>query len=107
MATMLTLHCKEKNEVVSVKNNDSCLLVNIYEQEDGMLINIQDNTVNVECLIHQTQDALALYTDLMAGKIISVDDIFTGVPDDMEDKGEDEDEDEDDDNDGDWQPKKK
>ena len=76
--TMLTMHCAEKNEVVAVHRLAADLLVNVYEQEDGMLINVQSQEHNVEALLTAKQPALDLYTKLMSGEIVAVDDIFIG-----------------------------
>ena len=76
---MLILHCQDKNEMVAIAKNTPGLMINIYDQEDGMLINLSTADHNVEALVKGKRACIALYNDLLAGTV-EVDDIFVGAP---------------------------
>lgn len=88
------ISCTEKNEVVVFNAADAT--VNIWEQDDGMLVEVNTTTISAQGLIKsKSRSALDLYGTLESGNFLNVDDLFVvNVLEDEDDEEEDEEMDE-------------
>lgn len=86
----LKISCPEKNEVMVFNAADAT--VDIWEQDDGMLVEISTATIAAQGLItDKSRKARAIYEALETGNFLEVDDIFTinALTDDEGDEDED------------------
>lgn len=85
---MIKLHHSKENEIVVVDSKDST--INIYHQEDGMLISIESPVSSVEALLeNKTTDAKQIYESLIKGDWFDVDAIYVYGAGDADEEDED------------------
>lgn len=100
----LVIYCASSNETVSVRSED-ITLVNVFSQDNGMLINVVGTSFNIEALQTKIRSALEVHSDVVNAVnsemgILEVDNLYIR---DIDSLSSDEDEsDEDDDNDQQW-----
>lgn len=86
---MLILHCAETNEMVAIPSNNPSLMINIFRQEDGMLISLRDENRSIEGLKRDVDiPVMDLYKELMSGNPLTVDALYNS--EDALDEGTDE-----------------
>lgn len=101
---MGVIYCKTSNELVSVNLANPALVVNIYEQDNGMLVALSDGIHDIQALQYAKRPATDVLAELETAPHFAADELFVVMPSSA---GEDEEEDGDDgdgDEDGeDWQ----
>lgn len=105
---MGVINCKTSNELVSVNLANPALVVNIYEQDNGMLIALSDGLHDIQALQYAKRPATDVLAELEAKGQLEADELYVVTPtsdgSDEDEDGEDADADEDEDEDGeDWQ----
>lgn len=92
---MIILYCKQTNELVSVPFED-ITFCNIYQQEDGILINVVGESFNIEALRTNIVPVPEVYKELFNSSnngFIEVDALFIRDVDSLEESEEEEDND--------------
>lgn len=104
---MGVIYCKTSNELVSFNFANPALVINIYEQDNGMLVALSDGVHDVQALQYAKREATEVLAELETKERFEADELFmAGGPGDDEDEDGDSDEDEDESSDEDWQPGK-
>lgn len=91
---MYKLYCQEKNEFLAVPKKGTT--VDVFEQEDGMVIMLLTPESKIEALIENSEThARVLWEQLDRGEVLEVSNTYLFSAIDAADEDEDEDEDED------------
>lgn len=88
---MPVILCKESNELVSFSYPNPNMLTNIYEQEDGILICLNDGTHNIEALVSTKQPVLDVLRKLELTDVFEVDQLYVGRAEEHEEDADGED----------------
>lgn len=75
---MPVILCKATNELVSFSYPNPGMLTNIYEQEDGILVSLNDGTHNIEALLTAKQPVLDVLRKLELTDVFEVDQLYVG-----------------------------
>lgn len=93
---MAIIYCPTSKELVSFNQNNTALVINIYEQEDGILVAADTGSAyspNIEALLSNEKSGttpLDVFKKIHAGEVLIVDELFVGEKvDDLEDGDED------------------
>ena len=92
---MPVILCKATNELVSFSYPNPDMLTNIYEQEDGILVSLNDGTHNIEAPLTAKQPVLDVLRKLELSDVFEVDQLYVGEAEahDPDEEGADGDED--------------
>ncbi len=99
---MGVIYCKESNELVSFNFANPALVINIYEQDNGMLVALSDGLHDIQALQYAKRPATEVLAELETANQFIADELFVVTPSSADEEGEDEEGDEDEDGE-DWQ----
>ena len=98
---MGVIYCKESNELVSFNFANPALVINVYEQDNGMLVALSDGLHDIQALQYAKRPATDVLAELETAPHFAADELFVVTPSSADAEGE---EGEDDEEDGeDWQ----
>ena len=98
---MGVIYCEESNELVAFNFANPALVINIYEQDNGMLVALSDGLHDIQALQYAKRPATDVLAELETAPHFAADELFVVTPSSADEEGE---EGEDDEEDGeDWQ----
>lgn len=90
VAPMYKIFCPTKNEIAVIPDEKN-VLINIWHQDDGMLVSVETPISTVEGLLKDSNEsALSIYEKLEKGEVLKVDGIYVSSTVDVEEGEEDE-----------------
>jgi len=96
---MGVIYCKESNELVAFNFANPAMVINIYEQDNGMLVAFSDGLHDIQALQYAKRPATEVLAELKTENPFIADELFVVTPSSADAEGED-----DEDEDGeDWQ----
>lgn len=98
---MGVIYCKTSNELVSFNLANPSLVINVYEQDNGMLVALSDGLHDIQALQYAKRPATDVLAELETEPHFIADELFVVTP---SSSGEDEEDEYEEDEDGeDWQ----